>query len=332
MVRVMNRVGLVLILAITLLFLISAANGEVAKLDKFNQISPGLGLVQNVSSMTKCSEDDNINIPLYSKNLAAFRIIATHPAYIPTNVNDEGKNCTYCPLECGTWTFFTRYCRECFNKTSNETIYDDGDVVIETVNMIEWRPNAQKMNVSVKGIQYDNVVFFRIYKHIDGIPSWPQVFVLYQDGNARIKPQPSPLHGIDDTTFGSSVIIGATEDLGTQYADIDSVVIDPPNLTMEIKYRDNTSAHIKMQVNRYENIVEVSNITYDTINNSFARLRSMWVKDGNADVDHIRTKDGETHIMGGWKEFDGTWWQLFRKIPSIHNTYCPDIKIEIIPN
>ena len=116
----------------------------------------------------------------------------------------------------------------------------------------------------------------RIYKRIDGTSSgYPQVFILYADGDARIKPR-APCC-LNDTTFGSSVIIGATDDLGTQYVEIDSVVIDPLNLSMDVKYKDNASAHIRIQVNLYENIVEVSNITYDTLSHPFARFHSMWV-------------------------------------------------------
>jgi hypothetical protein len=331
----MKEIGLVLILAIMLLFLGSATNGEVARLNKFNQISTGLGLIQNDSTITGCAETDNINILLYSKNLTAFRIIATHPTYIPTIVEDEGANCSNCKPPCISH-FAT------FDAITNQTVKEwpfynttDGNVVINVVYDIPWRPHPQTtMNVSVEGKYDKDVVYFVIYKHIEGKhiegkEYWPQVFVLYQDGNARIKPQRLPC--LDDTTFDSSVIIGATEYKETQLVNISSVVIDPTNLTMDIKYRDNTSAHIKMQVNCIENIVEVSNITYDTTSHYFARLRSMWIGDGNADVDHIRTENEELPIMGGWTERKGTWWQFFRKVPSIHNTYGPDIRIEIVP-
>jgi hypothetical protein len=185
------------------------------------------------------------------------------------------------------------------------------------------------MNVTaIGGNSINNVTYLVIHKLIAGTRGdYPQAFVLYEDGNIRIIPQsrvPS-----ENATFGTSVIVGATDNNGPRYVVIDSVVIDPLNLSMDVKFRDNTSYHAKMQVNRSKNSVEISNITYDTSNHSFARLRSMWVKDSNADTDHIRTKDGEFPIMGGWKELYGTWWQFFKKVPSIHNTYCPDIRVEL---
>ena len=56
----------------------------------------------------------------------------------------------------------------------------------------------------------------------------------------------------------------------------------------------------------------------------------MWVKDGNADIDHIRTQDEVFPIIGTPTKLNGTWWQFFKTVPSIHNTYCPDIKIEVV--
>lgn len=322
----MNRVGFILVLVMTLLILASAIKDKDTKSDEFNQISPELGLIRNASNMTLCAEDDNINVPLYFKNLSAFRITATHPTYLPTFVKDEGWNCS-------------PHCKECYKPIPffiipSKIIYNDTNVIIKRENPPNWHtPSLLGMNVSIKDEvkREENVTYLVIYKLIEGTSSdYPQVFVLYVDGNVRIKPQ-APCC-LNDPSFGSSVIIGATDDQGPQYVEIGSVEIDPINLTMNIEYRDNTSAHIKMQVNRYENIVEVSNITYDTTNYSFARFRSMWVKDGNADVDHIWTDEGKFPIMGGWTDFNGTWWQFFRTFPSTHNTYAPDIKIEIVPN
>ena len=150
---------------------------------------------------------------------------------------------------------------------------------------------------------------------------------MYDDGKARLIPQ--PLLGEKDVKFGPWVIIGNSPEL---YFGIDSVKVYPKNLSMDIIYEDKTTAHVKLQVSSSKNVVEVSNITYDTSNGRpFAIFRSMWVKDGNADVDHIRTEKGEFPIMGEWAKLEGTWWEFFRKVPSIHNTNAPDTKIEVVP-
>ena len=296
---------------------------EVSYRGSVLESSTVLGSIRNNSYQTLCAEEDNIDISLYYPNAYAYKITATHPAYIPTTVIDQGENWTNCN--------FANIIRD--KKVSTETIkkiYDDGDVVIETVNLDSWWRTGESMTVSIEGGNSEhNVTYFRIYKLIEQTNwDYPQVFVLYEDGNCRIIPQP-PLD-LNEVKFGSSVIIGASENLERPFADIDLVDIDPSNLSMIITYGDGTTANVAFQVNRSQNIVYVSNVKYDTTNYPFARFRSMWVQDGNADVDSIRTQDGVFSIMNGWTELEGNWWQFYRITPSIHNTYSPDIKIEII--
>jgi hypothetical protein len=325
----MKRIGIILAIAVFVLFFASAAEANENVIENKSDIkakdtlsekadsvsSPILGFILNDSSTTLCAEEDNINMPLYYKNVTAYRIIATHPTLL-TEMIDKGKNCTNCPK----YVNFT---------TRAQKIYDDKNVIIETVIETPWWRYWHGMNVSIKGdVPKCNVTYFRIYKLIDKtVGDYPQVFVLYEDGNARIIPQP-PI-GMEKVTFGSSVILGATEKQERHFVDIDLVDIDPQNLSMDILYKDKTKSHVELQVNRSVNTVEVSNITFDTSNHPFARFRSMWVKDGNADIDHIRTQDEVVPIMGNRTRLNGTWWQFFRKVPSIHNTYCPDIKIEV---
>jgi hypothetical protein len=324
----MKRIGIFLIIAVLVLFLSSAAaakenpiknkSDQTTLLNETTSVSiPELGFILNNSSTTICPEEDNINMPLYYKNITAYRIIATHPAYLLTEMIDKGKNCTNCP----NYVNFT---------TKAQKIYDDKDVIIETVVETPWWRQGHGMNVSIKGAESNlNVTYLRIYKLIDNTYwDYPQIFVLYEDGNARIIPQP-PIN-MKNVTFGSSVILGATEKQKRHFVDIDSVDIDPINLTMEILYKDKTMSHVGLKVDRSHNTVEVSNITYDTTNHPFARFRSMWVKDGNADIDHIRTQDGIYPIMVTPTKLNGTWWKFSKEFPSIHNTYCPDIKIEVI--
>ena len=323
----MKRAGIILAFAaLVLLFasIIEAKENTIEEksnhtanatmLEKAILAPPFLGFILNNSSLTQCTEEDNIDIPLYYPNLTAYRIIATHPDYLPTNVTDKGKNCTNC--RCIDFT------------TEAKKIYDDKNVIIETVKENPWWRNSKGMDVSaIGGMSISNVIYFRIYKLIPETQwEYTQVFVLYEDGNSRMTSQPP--QGMKNVTFGPSVILGAAET--GHFVGINSVEIDPINLSMDIIYEDKTTAHVELRVDRNQNIVDVSNITYDTSNRPFARFRSMWVTDGNADTDHIQTQDGVFPIMGGWAKLKGAWWQFFRKVPSIHNTYCPDIKIEVV--
>ncbi len=186
------------------------------------------------------------------------------------------------------------------------------------------------MNVSVNGgSSASNVTYFRIYKLIDETYwDYPQVFVLYEDGDSRIIPQP-PV-GLNNVTFGPNVNLGDTGQLECSFADIDRVEIDPQNLVMDITYEDKTSSHVELKVDRNQSIVEVSNIKYDTYNHPFMIFRSMSAKDKNADTDSIRAQNGIYPITGGLTELTGTWWQFLRKNSS-NDTYSPDTKIEVVP-
>ncbi len=108
----------------------SNPTAKATMLEKTILTPPFLGFILNNSSLTQCTEEDNIDIPLYYPNLTAYRIIATHPDYLPTNVTDKGKNCTNC--RCVDFT------------TEAQKIYDDKNVIIETVKETPWWRNTER--------------------------------------------------------------------------------------------------------------------------------------------------------------------------------------------
>jgi hypothetical protein len=328
----MKRIGVILAIAILVLFFASAAestNKDIEKTSKTtaNANKPGkaisvsppeFGSIQNDSGSILCAEEVNINIPLFYPNLTAYRIIVTHPTHLPENVSNTEKNRDNSRFGNGSGI------------ETAQKIYDDGIVVIEAVKVNPWWRGGEGMNVSVNGgLSASNVTYFRIYKLIaDTYWEYPQVFVLYEDGDSRIIPQP-PL-GLENVTFGPNVNLGDTGQLECSFAEIDRVKIDPQNLVMDITYEDKTSSHVELTVDRNQSIVEVSNIKYDTYSRPFMIFRSMSTEDKNADTDSIRTQNGIYPITGGLTELTGTWWQFVRKNSS-NDTYSPEIKIEVVP-
>jgi hypothetical protein len=131
--------------------------------------------------------------------------------------------------------------------TGNSTvkkIYDDAEVIVETVKI----QNRTGMDVqAIAGGSDSNVTYFRIYKHIiDTQWDYPQIFVLHANGYAQISPQP-PV-GMKKVKFGPPIVIGPV---------ITSVIVDPPSLSMEIRYEDKTGANVKIiKVDRKQNIIE----------------------------------------------------------------------------
>lgn len=249
--------------------------------------------------------------------MSRFRVVATHPTYCP---------CVYdrCPQDwsgCGSGSEAAAQTDDACTK-----LYDDhANNAIWVCTMPEyWRPYS--MNVvcdSSEAIGH----YFKWVRRIEGMNEWPEILVLYEDGNMRLKPHPS--EGVFDVCFGSSVIIGPAVPSTRPYVDIQEVQVTPSALSLDLTYRSGGTAYISLSVDRSQAIALVD-VSYPTSTNvPFATFRSMWVSDGNADVDHIQNQDGDFPILGDWTTLRGPWWFFHRKVRSTHNASAPDIRIEV---
>jgi uncharacterized membrane protein len=159
--------------------------------------------------------------------------------------------------------------------------------------------------------------------------AWNEIFVLYEDGNARIIPFP-PI-GLGAIPYGASVILGPTTNCPRPYASIREVDINPDDLSLDIAYRaTNTGSHVELRADRDRHVVDVTEVTCDPTQTALTRFRSMWNYDGKSDIDRVSWAGGILPIMDNWTRLSGDWWQFFRETPSYHNTYCPDFLIEIM--
>jgi hypothetical protein len=101
-------------------------------------------------------------------------------------------------------------------------------------------------------------------------------------------------------------------------------------MTLDLTFRDGGTARVDLAVNRLQAtaLVDVNYLVSES--NPFATFRSMYVEDGNADVDRIQTPFGTYPILSDWSALEGPWWYLHRSERSIHNTSAPDIRVELI--
>lgn len=205
--------------------------------------------------------------------------------------------------------------------------------VIEVVEIDFWwlYPDAMTVYLTDTGQQWSNVSYFRISQRIPGTSYYPQVFVLYQDGNSRILTFPPPRLESSWIPFGSSVIIGPSDpNVVRPYAAISRVDINVAELKMTLHYQAGGQAVIMLMANRSSTVLKVINITYaGNASLPFATLRSMWVTDGNSDADRIATESGVWNIQHGWNIISGTNILFFRECVSQHNTLSPDIRVVI---
>jgi len=279
-----------------------------------SQAQETLGWTENHSYSTICAEEDNINVPIFGPEVSCFWVMVTHPVYCPCVYNGCPPDFSGCPPGSGDEG------TETYTK-----LWDDGVNVVKVCNVSDWwRPYS--MNVVVNGNSASGH-YLQYYRKIEGEDSWPQFLVLYEDGNMRIKPHPP--EGIADVCFGSSVIIGPATPATRPYVDIQKVQINPSALSLDITYRNGETAHIDLFVNCSQAVAEVE-IGYSTSTGiPFATFRSMWVADGNADVDHIRASTGNFPVLAGWTNLEGLWWSFHREIDSTHNRSAPDVQIAV---
>lgn len=268
---------------------------------------------ENRSTSTTCAEEDNIDVPLFAPHYDRYKVIATHPTY------DIGAdNCEADFSGCITSEGFTA-------DTCTEIHNDGTNIIQECVVAGWWRPYTMDIIVEESIGSY---YYLTLSRKIDGENSWPQSLVLYQDGYMRLKPHPP--EGRKDTCFGSSVIVGPAAPSSRPFTDIDEVKVNIPDLSLDLTYREGGTAHIDLSVDRSQAVAMVS-FDYSTSKTiPFATFRSMYITDGNADVDHVLTPLREFPILNGWATLKGPWWFFYRAIKSVHNTSAPDIRLEVL--
>ena len=213
-------------------------------------------------------------------------------------------------------------------------VFSDGMTIIEAVDMdMWWRINETMTLILDNGKIFGNVDYFRVYQRVPwSYNGFSQVFVMYQDGNVRLLPV-TP-HGLDWVPFGSSVLLGQTDPHSSRpSAPIAHVNINPANLNMKIFYKDGGIISLQINPTSRETKLVVSDAEYtqDLKLYPFFTFRSMWVANGNSDVDHVSVDGAVTkRILSGWKELSGTFVVFYRKCISQHNTLSPDISLKII--
>ena len=204
-------------------------------------------------------------------------------------------------------------------------------IKLTTVSIDFWWRHPESMTVEVAGgAKATNVHYLRINKRAphSNPPDADEIFVLYEDGNARIIPLPP--ESVDWTPYGASIILAPSPDGKRPAAPIDKIIVDPEDLALDVYCEGGMVLHLELWADRTQAVVDVTRLADVERDEPFARLRSMWVYDGKADVDRIQSANGTFPILDGWKSLDGSWWQVAKKVPSYHNTYSPDFRVEIL--
>jgi len=292
----------------------------------------------NRSEQTTCAELDNGNIPLLSPDgstpIASFWIEARHPQY-DFDVDCHLENFSD---ENGEWNENLLEEYEFGDRVERFTIFDDGRTVVIAVRYAKWwRP--QGMTAVGERQTAQDVHFIAVSKRV-APGDYREVFVLYQDGNVRLKPFPrvdQPPRADDpavcDNVFGTSVIVGPAPVSDRPFVEVSAVQYLPANDSLKIIYRCGESAVMRFDsVTREATRVEVQ-VDYATPQGvALATVRSMYVADDNADVERVAwmAADGkpqEEHITGFHRAFGGEFLFKRNTVSTKHNTSAPDVWI-----
>ncbi len=276
---------------------------------------------ENRSVATRCAEHDNVSIPLVlpgrDVSLVAFAIEARHPSYSFDEDHGE-EDFTNCPPPTHPDTLFA--------SPGTFLMHDDGETAIIAVRLERWwRPRG--MTAGGPRGQFTDAHYIALHRRVDG--HYPQVLVLYSDGNLRLKPFPP--EGRVDTLFGSSIVLGPVRISDRPFASLSSIEYRPESRSFDIVFDSGESAILSLEsVNRRRTRVRVE-VDYTTPQDAaFATFRSMYVSEGNCDVDHVTWESSDQVRDSAIMAFSGALAEEFlfsRQIISRHNVSAPDIWI-----
>ena len=104
-------------------------------------------------------------------------------------------------------------------------------------------------------------------------------------------------------------------------------------MILSVNYMDGNSAEFVLETNTMETRLRVRKVSFKQDRKQFPIMtyQSMWVNDGNSDVDHVTINGGNSrHIMANWYQLHGISAVFYRKCISVHNTQAPDLKIQFL--
>ena len=278
--------------------------------------------VINRSRPTLCAEEDNVQVELFSPAVRRFRLEATHPAYIAAlqadRIAPDLTNCADFPAD-----------PEYGLPAERVAIHEGQDWRLIGYRLAKfWRPRP--VPLLVQGRVHRGLYLLQLWaRQRDGVE---EVLAIYPgDGYWRLRPLPPS--NLQDSAYGSSVLVGPVEeDGGRPVVDIEDMAFEPSTGTFTLRFLRGGAA--RLRVERVDRERLVLDIAFDRAVPSgypFAALRSMWVAERNSDVAWIGWRSGGPD---GWRQQpimsfgQARAFELWfgRVVPSDHNRSAPDLR------
>lgn len=272
----------------------------------------------DASRPTRCAEEDNIHVPVRGERITSFRIVAEHPPYLASILEDStAPDFTDCDPSGDPVHRFT---------PRSVVLHEDATLrVVGHAFETFWRPELVALRVGERlehGLHLVQIVRRGPVRDVEILVVYPS------DGYWRAKPLPPP--GLPDTAFGSSFLIGPIEDRGRPMVALTRIDFDPAALRFELHFADGRRGSLAITEASSERLALA--VTLDPplpAQRPFAALRSMFVRPDQADVAIARVPaDGPpTHVAPiiGFGGLRGSQARFGRLEPSRHNLSAPDM-------
>lgn len=276
---------------------------------------------------TLCAEADNVATYLRHPAVTSFHIRATHPVY-PVLVEAKEPNFTDCDFT-GDPVFP-------FAAPFRTLIHHDGITdVVAVRDASNWIPSTMTAKGGLG--QVSGVHHIAVYRQIADEPSsFPEILVVYVDGNVRMKPQARP--PLLDNVFGSSFLVGPISDLGRPAAVVAGVEYVATQDAVRVTYVDGSTALLTFEaIDRMEFRIRVDlDRAHPGSTPEFFGLRSMYVSNTNCDVElaeftHASGLTGQVVRVGAVlaesdMRVERAWFGRRSETQS-HNRSAPDIEV-----
>lgn len=278
---------------------------------------------ENHSTPTTCAEVDNVYYTFKAAKIAEFAVTASLPPYLKEVVKDH------------TASDFSG-CKEINPPPAPLSVYqpppmilyeDDQVILRGIVDPRFWRP-------AVSSVRVDTTVwpFLDLVQLFKKTPAGPIEFLVFypQDGSWRLKGLP-PMK-LPDTSYGSSFLLGPTEESTRPFVDYREIVFDKNTLSFSI-HLARGGRLIVTPVG-----LDVGTASLDVRfdppldgHYSFMALRSMYVTRGNADTAEVTYRAGpgatpRTMPVMAFKSAPVSDIGFGRTTLSKHNISAPDLR------
>ncbi|HYF58651.1 MAG TPA: hypothetical protein VEA81_06810 [Burkholderiaceae bacterium] len=275
----------------------------------------------DASRPTRCAEEDNVYVRIEGPDVSSFRIVAEHPPYVASIVEDStAPDFTDCDMS-GDPVF----------RFEPRTVVLHEDATLRVVgHRFEtfWRP--ENVDVVVDGRREPGLHLVQLIRR--GPPRDVEMLVVYpSDGYWRPKPLP-PAH-LPDTAYGSSFLVGPIDEDGRPYVALSRIELDTASLRFALSFADGSRGTLAIERATPERIVlAVALDPPRPAGRPFAALRSMFVRTEQADVSVARWRgaDGAPRVAPilGFGRVRAPSARFGRDLPSRHNLSAPDVVFE----